>query len=285
MSEDEPTSPRAKISKWLLKADDKFDILGQGVPTKAVRSRSDKKDRTSQPSTQPARPSKVLPLTEDLTNDTRDRSSAAYQNYGSYHAGRKPIKAIPRLDAGKAKAPSESPNPQIHDIAKRLGLQGPFGSFGNEEGPDLFEKSRSTKRQRKAVSPSSDLQPAMLVDMTVNGHKESSFHTIMTNGESPKSSHDMDDSMLFSPPKKAQVTYERRPRYKTREDLYEVRPTKDRNKKVPTHATGKTRPASRRKTRLKSGGVLMHDFNAPNVSNDRLTVRTPIAERNVRQAN
>ena len=64
--------------------------------------------------------------------------------------------------------------------------------------------------------------------------------------------------------------YERRARHKTRHDKYESKPEKGQRKET---AAKDRRPSRRQKGSMKkSGAALMHDFDAPNVARDRLTV-------------
>ena len=70
--------------------------------------------------------------------------------------------------------------------------------------------------------------------------------------------------------KKAEKTYERKPRHKTRPDKYEVK-TDRMAKEKSGHE--KTRHKSKRRCRRKTGKTLNHEFKAPNVPQDRLTLK------------
>ncbi len=276
MLEDEPTSPRTRISKWLSKADGSIDkTRTRKVRTKAIHSKSEHRKEVSSHPEQPAQPSGVSNLTKDLSYDNHALTSARHQKRVSDQPHRGHGRFRARLDDRETKEPAESSKPPECGIAKRMGLQGPFRGFGNEEGPVIYEKSRSAKRQRKVLSSSSDLQPAILADRNTDLQEEKVSYNMKVYRNSATVSHGSDQStMLFSSPKRVEKTYERRPRHKTREDLYEVQPTKERKKKAPTRGAEKEKPVDKRRKRMKSGGVLMHDFNAPNIPNDRLTVIT-----------
>ena len=77
--------------------------------------------------------------------------------------------------------------------------------------------------------------------------------------------------MILSPEK---LSYERRPRHKTRQDRYELKGNNKDSEKMK-QATKKDRGEKKQKKhkrKEKSGTALMHDFAAQNVAHDRLTV-------------
>ena len=279
MSDDERPSPRARISKWLLKANDEIDhTSARKHQTKLVNLKNEHRNRASLHSEQPTDPPGASRLAKYLANDNHDIASAHRQKRDLSQSRRLQVKIPSRVNGDQAEESTEISNPEDCGIAKRLGLQGPFQAFGDEAGPSFCKTGNFAKRRRKALSSSSDLQPAVLIDVDADLQENKASHNVMINRDSLDLSHDSDHStLLFDPPKKGGDTYERRPRHKTREDRYEVQQPKERKKKVTTRTTEKAKPANRRRNRIKSGGVLMHDFNAPNVQNDRLTVINPLA--------
>ncbi|CZR50496.1 uncharacterized protein PAC_00369 [Phialocephala subalpina] len=90
--------------------------------------------------------------------------------------------------------------------------------------------------------------------------------------ESPESSSS-DPFTDESPPKE---TFERRARYKTREDKYEPKTEDKRAKKDGTERKSrrkKEKKSDRRKTARKSGEELMQNFSSKSIGQERLTVR------------
>jgi hypothetical protein len=76
----------------------------------------------------------------------------------------------------------------------------------------------------------------------------------------------------MSRPKEPQRAFERRPRHKTRKDLYDL---KSPRRKRKTASVGKTRQTSTRRIRRKSSDTLHQSFASETISKERLTVCNP----------
>ena len=171
-------------------------------------------------------------------------------------------------------------------LAERLNLHAPFRSFGDGNGFKDLDSSRldhARKRRRSPSSASSLLEPAAFpvelvtdkVDRKVFSKRKSGDrhddNSSQTTSEHSQSSNDT------SSPQKPAKTYERRPRYKTKEDRYELKQStvlaqRKKTKKDKKEAEAKKYKKS--KVHRKSGAALVHDFAAQNVAQDRLTVRS-----------
>ena len=92
------------------------------------------------------------------------------------------------------------------------------------------------------------------------------------------------DSPLANRPATPLHHFERRPRRKTREDRYQLKHG-DKKKSGSVGSTERKPGVKRRRHCEKSGAALLHDFAAPNVSDDRLTVSYPGAWLNLRENN
>ena len=168
-------------------------------------------------------------------------------------------------------------------LAERLGLHAPFCTFRDDvsqigHGSDA---ARRKIKRRRTSSSSSRLEPAPF--NIVSGSEETAddeLHEFEAKSKRqrtqrhPKSDSEADHHLSDSPPARPK-NYERRSRYKTREDKYSLkqkgqRPTKKQKDSI-------VKNVKKRKRKQKSGNALMHDFAASNVAQDRLTVSEPIS--------
>ena len=167
-------------------------------------------------------------------------------------------------------------------LAERLGLHAPFCTFKDDvsqigQGSDA---ARRKIKRRRASSSSSHLEPAPF--SIVSGSEETAddeLHKFEAKSKRqrpqrhPKSNFEADHHLSGLPPARPKI-YERRSRYKTREDKYSLKQKGQPSMKKPRD--GIVKKSKKRKRKEKSGNALMHDFAASNVAKDRLTVSEPI---------
>lgn len=168
-------------------------------------------------------------------------------------------------------------------IPSRLGLQAPFRLLGDEDcSRDLQRHDRHHTKKRR-ISISSDttyLQPATAlgkVESESDNRNSSRRHhpgLCLINIDDADSASSIISSSSYSVtdylPKKPAKTYERRPRHKTRGDLYEKQQKKERAKAKAKNAA---KTGEKRKRKAKPGVIPTDNFMAKNVTRDRLTVR------------
>ena len=134
---------------------------------------------------------------------------------------------------------------------------------------------RSQKRKRPVSLHSASLRLAAAAG--IHGLDDNPYKNSMITQDDPptrrllsaSNSNTFSSSLCASPP--LPKAYERQRRHKTREDRYETRHTKNL-KNQPNARKGTTQRRKKRRGMEKSGAVHIHDFKAPNVSHDRLTV-------------
>lgn len=166
-----------------------------------------------------------------------------------------------------------------HNLADQLGLHAPFRSFatrGTGVTPEVQRYRMQTKRRRSPSVTSSYLEPAACFRQDKTGTKAHAAtngkverHRIKHNS-SITSSHS--SSATVASPEKPMKSYERRPRHKTREDRYEIKHGKKRDKSKDAEKITLGKSRRKRKRVDKSGAALMHSFLANNVEPERLTV-------------
>ena len=280
MSIDERTSPRANIRSWLLKADStakpKF-IQAQRTYSKSTH-KADGESRHLTHSSDASPATRVqVEKTHAVHHRRRNGRDSPYQRA-------KHTSQFLREDHHRVGGPGIKSKHYERSLTERLGLQGPLRAFGENIQPPV-EVGRPRKRQRRDLSVSSDLQPALIAELecTPNDAEgvqhvpraEKSHHVRPIKCNATLSEHSNHSTILFSSPKQPIQTYERRNRHKTREDRYEIKRSAARQSKTPLRTRKEKKPIQKQRHTEKSGGALMHDFTAPNVPNDRLTVSDP----------
>ena len=170
-------------------------------------------------------------------------------------------------------------------LAERLNLHAPFRSFGDGNGFNDLNTSRlghARKRRRSPSSASSFLESAVLLEKPQNesvnckvsrSHKRRHQYEDLSSQSFSGSSQSSSETAMS--PEKPTKTYERRSRHKTKEDRYELKQNKVMEKQKKQRKDKKKGEAKKeKKPRLckKSGAALVHDFEAHNVAQDRLTV-------------
>ena len=264
-------SPRAAIKQWLRSNSSKAHLSENHWSAQTVQNKV-------QPGPHKHRQPRLsyIHATEE---DPCEGTKAARAHYGHAHFSKsKPdtvAKDLTQDVIGLNKSRSKRSS-----LGLNQPLQNPFSAF--QEDTQLFtEQHRPTKRRRKTrrlipSSQSSTLQPAATVDLRGQGsnvHECPPSSVKVERGVGDQSSATTASicssaSHTSPPPIK---TYERRPRRKTREDRYEPKQVRKAKEKSATKKEpGKKDKKWRRKE--SSGAALLHDFKAPNVSHDRLTV-------------
>ncbi|MCJ1437087.1 hypothetical protein MMC27_006472 [Xylographa pallens] len=136
-------------------------------------------------------------------------------------------------------------------------------------------------KRKRASSSSSNLEPAIANEVTHIAHqisRESHSHNrdakARHNQRSleilPSDISDASLSQIVSSPAKPMKTYERRSRYKTKEDRYELQ---DATAHDQASKEKKRKKTTRPLRKEKSGSAVLHNFAADNVASDRLTLR------------
>ncbi|MCJ1378168.1 hypothetical protein MMC17_001264 [Xylographa soralifera] len=151
---------------------------------------------------------------------------------------------------------------------------------GLQEDEELKMAISGSKRKR-ATSSSSYLEPAIVDEVTYTAHqigRESHSHNRDAKARRNKRSleilpsdiSDVSLSQIASSPAKPSKTYERRSRYKTKEDRYEL---KDATAHIQAPKVKKRKKTTRPSRKEKTGSAVLHNFAADNVALDRLTLR------------
>ena len=177
------------------------------------------------------------------------------------------------------------PRPGDPGFAESLGLHPPFRTFRVRSEDDLLHHEdpvRMRKRKRKASSTISDLEPAVVDELTnaENGkwtslEREGTRRLPLSDddgGLKPLSGFLWRPDQTTALSEKPAESFERRPRHKTREDRYELKDGTREKRKV-ANKDSQQRKQKKHRRREKSGGALIHNFTAQNVAHDRLTVR------------
>jgi len=223
--------------------------------------------------------------------DDGDRSKHSLHR-GRGNEPRRGTNNVPEMERAKEQTLSKQAlelRPGDPGFAEYLGLHAPFRNFkarSDDLEADPGRTARPRKRKRRESSTSSYLEPARLDSLITNEHayhdsgdemeaaKERSRHPEIDSAWSPSQSQ---PSTMAEPPRRKQSeSYERRPRHKTREDLYELKANSSTKRKKPAKKArkdGEEKRSKRQKYKEKSGAALMHSFTAQNVAHDRLTVR------------
>ncbi|KAL8708320.1 MAG: hypothetical protein Q9220_006795 [cf. Caloplaca sp. 1 TL-2023] len=170
------------------------------------------------------------------------------------------------------------------DLAAQLNLHTPFRSFATR-GADAQDEAptgnRQHKRRRIHSATSSYLEPARVIedrDRVFTEAKDAKSDERQPRKKCRNVSISTTSSSIANlSPRKPAKTYEKRSRYKTREDKYELKQDKRRTKAKADEGNAREKPRGRRrKGRERSGAALMHNFSAKNVEPERLTVSSVI---------
>ncbi|KAL8688187.1 MAG: hypothetical protein Q9218_005841 [Villophora microphyllina] len=173
--------------------------------------------------------------------------------------------------------------PKDHsNLAEQLGLHAPFRTFatrGADAQPSLRPRHERHKRRRSHSLASSYLEPAI----HINDGDETSDPSLAVQAKRPplrENNHDRQMPSRSSSPAIASLhkpakSYERRSRHKTKEDRYELKVEKKRNKIRESKDWVADKPKKKKqKHARKSGAALMQGFNAGNVEPERLTLKS-----------
>lgn len=140
---------------------------------------------------------------------------------------------------------------------------------------------RPCKRKRSVTSLSSCPDPAAPSEFSQSRKdKHRKHHSLSTEvrehhrDESSSESSKPETSLDTPAPSPAQVrkSYERRPRHKTRQDKYEIKHGKQKEKQSTERKVTSKNHKRRAKHRDKAGAALLHNFSAENIASDRITV-------------
>ncbi|KAL2041314.1 hypothetical protein N7G274_005696 [Stereocaulon virgatum] len=281
MSAVERQSPRAAIQSWLNKT--KSDSTA--VPNRAdeePHGQSLNPSHRSRREKQGTRPSIANTCHDEHRIGSKCRrdgevheapkrntySSILLESYGGEHA-----RYRSRLQ------------PNHSNFAEALGLHAPFRNFRDrDDDPHVKanDPALQRKRRRKASSTTSYLAPAAPEGFAdgEDGQQRPDYR-LEPNKQTPC---EIDDSC--SSRRSQRITpvrislerpirsYERRPRYKTREDRYDLKEAASGKRKIArVDGDRKKKKQKKHRRREKSGATLMHDFTAQNVTHDRLTLQ------------
>ena len=222
---------------------------------------------------------------------TRGRPKGVANGESRQPLQRDPNKSIPLTSHSYREEPPDQTTktlilrPGDPGFAESLGLHPPFRTFRVQSEDSLVHQEdplRHQKRKRKAPSTISSLEPAVVVELpdarngkwTPNERERTRRLPLGDDDGELKSPSGFvrrpDQTTIF--PENLAVSYERRPRRKTREDRYELKDGIP-DKKKAGKKDSQEKKLKKHKRREKSGAALMHSFTAQNVSHDRLTVR------------
>lgn len=285
MSDDEWESPRAAIHKWLESAGTRPSKRRTKNTERRQQSQQSQTGKRGSPDRQGSCMNHALTRTpldpgdEDLTHRHERHQGSTLEQRRSKAFNSAPHKS---QDLGR-----HAREPQERDVAQRLGLHAPFRNFrdGSEvDEYDLNELSRSRKRRRRESSTNSYLEPVTFDDpMSIDGNNRHPPMSVLDNKKLMSCPKIFSERSTRSPSSRASstsrrlaISYEKRPRRKTREDRYELKAVNKNQKKgkeKPSEKGHKSKNHKKSRRKEKSGTALMHDFTAHNVNNDRLTVK------------
>ena len=285
MSTDFRPSPRAAIRNWLEQSDKPAETTtpplhrthsAKDISTRLDKYTADTKDYTSNP--------RLTGVDDKLLHGKRkhrDRRTTAAGIKLSSSWQRQANRCVEEHRNGIRDASADD-----RGLAERLNLHAPFRAFAGREPKQQFEEHNlgDKKRRRYDFSSSPLLQPAELLE-TESSRRGLSDDEALAKSHKRKrilldQSSQASESLVVveSLHKEPTKSYERRPRHKTKNDKYELkqdgkRPSK-RKKKSEESTTNVPKKGKKRKRKERSGDALMHNFSAPNVAQNRITVRT-----------
>ena len=169
-------------------------------------------------------------------------------------------------------------------LAKKFDLHAPFRQMDTllpHEDHNTTQRQFQNKRKRSS-SATPYLEP-MHDPITRVGHidraetrtrsrrvaaRKGPMHNISQSSSSTSTSNNVSEHGLET----LEKTYRRRPRHKTRKDLYEYKPTKEKKEKRKKESARRGKKQKKHQRHEKSGNALLHSFTASNVHANRLTV-------------
>ena len=274
-------SPRAAIQSWL----NKTKSNSTAVPNCAD---GEPRGQSLKPSYRSRREKQGTRASIENTGRDEHRLRSKRPIEGEVHEApkRKTYSSIPLESYGQEHARYRSKlQPSASNFAEALGLHAPFRNFRDQDDDPHVkanDPARQRKRRRKASSTTSYLEPAAPEGSTDGeGGQQRPDSRLKPSKQTPsEADHSCSSrrSQRITPAKvsleRLTRSYERRPRYKTREDRYELKEATSGKRKVARQDGEKKKKKQKKyKRREKSGAALMHDFTAQNVSHNRLTVR------------
>ena len=278
------TSPRANIREWLSKTI-------QSVPAETTQTLAQthahhlrREDRVSPHSGHPNRSSHASQLPRVQSTKHHKHHTRDQRRYNGHHSPEERARygrTSSVVDLHKAEKAGLRSGPKESGIAERLGLQGPFRAFSYEDRLSV-ETSRPQKHRPGGFLSSPDLQPASATDIERSSkdrvdsknaqQAKASRYIVAARSSASCSKGTTHSTILFSSPKQVSKSFERRPRHKTREDRYEVKDDSTRTRR-PRRSDRERKDTKKPNRKMKLGRNLRHEYTAPNVSKDRLTVR------------
>ena len=265
MSKEKHRSPRAAIKRWLRKSEghiagsDLFAPFAQSAkPTDLDQHRTKISHRD--------------PTTKQPGKKHKSRHGSRHRGHSSKVNPTLPTISS-RHDACDSKErlnnhfllPNDTPIPsQIHtqDYGYLEGRQRASHGLGKRKRPI---SSQTTSLRSAALTDIHGRDDVVRRKLTVIAHDDPQARSLLSRSNVSTFS----SSLCASPP--PLKSYERRPRHKTREDRYEMKQTR-KSKRESNAVRSFTQRSKRRKGKEKSGAAHIHNFKAPNVSHDRLTV-------------
>lgn len=161
-------------------------------------------------------------------------------------------------------------------------LQAPFRNFTYDSKVSAEERDqiRSPKKRRRTdTRKSPPLEPAATIDLAARGNERHvDFHYSqellkdkkrkkLTASDSPSPS----TSVHLAPSYARGESYRKRRRHKTRDDRFTLKAARRTGEHSEKEHDPVRKPTKRRRTE-KTGAALVHEFNASNVPQERLTV-------------
>lgn len=277
MPANDQDSPRAKIRDWLSKTESK----GKRKSVRGHPKYSNNEHAALLESRYPTHAAALSPRIRASTG----KDHAFHSNYPARQESSHQRAAYEsqtfeddRFHEGELARKSKY---QEHHVGDPAGSQRPFRVYGHDAQPTI-ETSQARKRRRTCRSVSSELQPAAIAECDCTayaakdlqdgggaGHSHNIKNVESSANLSNVSHH---SAIFFSSPERAPDTYERRRRHKTREDRYDIKHSIARQENTAGRPRKGERSGKTKRHKEKSGEALMQDFNAANVSSERLTV-------------
>lgn len=259
MSVSENRSSRHAIQRWLRKTDSQ----SKHSPDE-IRAHSATNDGYCSHQQLPQR------------NSTRHSRSQRPQTHRRNHQRKR--------ESSKEPSKEVRTSHQRAHLADELGLQSPFRAFAHDNDRPEIEHGANhqhRKRRRRSSSFSTSLEPAATIDLTnpdagaydvplnilnrPRANIGSRTRSVPSTSSAGRDKHVREDEQ--EPAKR----YEKRPRHRTREDRYEVKKSKKASEKSAPKDDSPMK-VKKRKRKDKSGAAVMHDYRAPNLLHERLTV-------------
>ena len=247
-------SPRDSIKQWLFATSEKQPANSKGP---CVQRPLDRQKDADERELHNRRSSKRRRKESSLTGDVEPRWQSPVED-----------------TAGRFTARTAAAKPD---------LQAPFRNLTYESGVPAEERDKiksPRKRRRTDTRKSPSLEPAASIDLAARGSERDEDLRYSRDLSRDKKRRKLAISDSPSPPTSAHLplscppgeSYRKRRRHKTRDDRFTLK-TAGRTGEHSEKEHDLVRKPTKRRRAEKTGAALVHEFNASNVPQERLTVR------------